>query len=506
MNVAIIDIGSNNIKLEIHEVESSGATKLLFAEKVSARLGHAVFFNHHLQPENQQTAIDGLKQFGKMIKSFSCKKTVAVGTAALRETKSENFVMEAYQQSGIQIDVIPGVEEARLVYLGALAHVPFNGRTMALIDIGGGSTEVSISTEKEILFSESFHLGTVRLKEMFEDNSHRKLASLVSNYVRKVVEPFLSEIKANDFSIGLCTGGTAKNLSEMLSLRGKVDQENGNAIIKSKSLRALVDEMIDMKPDEIKKIPGLDKARADIILPGALLLSSLFDLLEIKKSIISSKGLRDGVLSNFVHKKVDKKIYLKSQEFTKTDGLEAISKKFNIQEKHAKQCAKLAINLFDLILNGEPEFEEVRDILYGAALLHDIGIFIDYASHHKHSYYLIENSDIKYFSDREKHLMALIARYHRRGLPKKSHWVYELLEPKEKEIVAKMAALVRLADALDRSYTSSVKELIIISKDEDSIRLGVKSNSDISLELWSFGRKKDFFEKAFKIKIDAEKI
>ena len=500
MEVAILDVGSNNIKLEVHEVDNTGNARLLYADKVEARLGHEVFITHRLQPENEARAIEGLSNFSKIIRNFNCKAVIAVGTAALRETDHKDFIRRAYKECGIQVKVIPGVEEARLVYLGVLAHTKFQSRDFLFIDIGGGSTEVSIANENGINLVESFRLGTVRLKELFENEDRKKSLKMIESYVQKVIHPFVYEAEDFNYDMGMLTGGTSRNLADIVSNwpGEKVREENGNLILETAALKRVVSEITGYDISELKKVKGLDSARADIILPGAILLITILESFKIKESIVSSYGLRDGALYNYIEKKVNKKIYFQRQGQSRKHGVDLLAKKFNVEKEHARQCSQLSLRLFEILQGEHGLSEEYEDIMYGASLLHDSGIFIDYSQHHKHSYYLIKNSELPGFSSHEKNLVALVARYHRKGMPKKSHAEFQSLQDEEKSAVTRMASILRIADALDRSYTSAVKSLELLNSGKEELEIAVSGKGDLSLELWSVDRKKKFFEETFK--------
>lgn len=505
MHVAIIDVGSNNIKLEIHEVDSNGHTNLQFSDKVAARLGHEVFLTHKLAQANCEVAYQGLKQFARIISNMGCKKIIAVGTAALRETDSAAFVEQAFKESGIQVQVISGIEEARYVYAGVLAHTSFDKRTFFLNDIGGGSTEISVAGEEELYFVESLRLGTVRLKEMFINTEGELDTEITENYVNKVIGPYVESIKNHSIDMGLCTGGTARNLVEIISARlGAVKEEKGIPILATRDLKALVSEMKKMSPKEIAKLKGLDEARADIILPGGILLLSLLEKLDISQSLVSPYGLRDGLLMNYIYRKINKKIYRQRQEKLRHYGLNAVSKKYNLDLKHAQQTAALSLRLFELLETRHGLNDEFRDILYGAALLHDVGAFIDYSGHHKHSFYLISNANLLGFGPDEQHLIAVIARYHRKSEPKQSHQEYQILSEEKKDIVNKLSAILRLADAFDRSYNSAVKEITLAEDNEARIIFRLEGRNDLFLEEWSFSKKKHFFEKTYNVEAGIE--
>ena len=507
-----MDIGTNNIKLEIHNVEDDGRNELLYSDKISARLGHQVFLTQNLSEENIERATHGLQQFSKIIKQFHCKTTIALGTEALREADSKEFIRHVYKKCGIQIKVISGIEEARLVYFGALSSMSFKDRIFFLNDIGGGSTEISVSDSKAIYFMESLRLGTVRLKELFEtggipdskETDLRRTYKMIESYVDKIFSSFAKQIRLMSYDMGICTGGTSGNLLEIIKAhnKGSVPEEEGILLLKTKHLRKLVKEMKELSFDELSKLKGLDKQRIDIIVPGAILLLSMLDSLEIRSSFVLNKGLRDGAIADFIQKKVNKSIYIERQESSRKLGLKRLSAKFNVDQKHAEQCADLAIRLFNILKSEHRLEDEYKDILYGGALLHDIGSYISYLDHHKHSEYLVINSEIHGFSEKEKRWIALITRYHRKGFPKDSHREYRELPYEEKEIILMLSAIVRIADSLDRSYQNAVKIIEPISFKKDTIKLSISGKNDLSLELWSVQRKKEYFEKVFKKRLE----
>lgn len=506
MNIAVLDIGSNNIKLEIHEISAEGHSSLLYSDKIPARLGHQVFLTQRLAPENMDAAIDGLNQFSSIISKYSCKETIALGTAALRETDSKAFIKRAQKEAGISIKVISGIEEARLVYNGVLAYTAFDGRTFFLNDIGGGSTEISVANETDVHFIESLRLGTVRLKEMFESGD--EAAGMIEAYVKRVIRPYLPDIIRKKTDMGISTGGTARNLAEMVKHRkdNGLKEEKGLYILKTSDLRDLVDDLIKMTPREIAKQKGLDSARADIIMPGGILLVTLLEEIGIKESLICSKGLRDGAVVDFIYRKVNRKIFQQRQNALRLHGLRLLLKKFNADIGHAEHTANISMQLFDLLHEDLGITEEYREILFAAAMLHDIGKLIDYSGHHKHTFYMIMNSKLLGYSQHEQFLSAVVARYHRKSPPKSSHEPYQSLDDDEKKTVFQLAILLRMADSIDRNYNKAVKTVSLLAKNEAVIKIGLKSRKDLSLELWSLERQREQFEKVFNKSISFEKV
>lgn len=501
INIAIIDVGSNNVKLEIHQVESDGQTKLLVSDKVKARLGSGVFLTEKLAPENVEIAIQGLVQFKSLIKAHHCKKVITLGTAALRETDSATFVKRAKRESGIDINVISGKEEARTIYQGVLAYTPFEGRTFFLNDIGGGSTEISVSNDQEMLLADSLRLGTVRLKEYFQKELDKKHYHLIENYVKETLAPHFSAILEHNIDMGLSTGGTAQNLLAMAGQhvrKYKKREENGMAILRTADLRTLVEILKNTSEKEMGKLKGLDPDRADIILPGGLILVTILETLNIEYSLISPRGLRDGALVNYIYNNINKNFYSERQERYRYHVIQTIAKKYKLNLETAEHYSYLSMKLFELLQFEHKLSYEKKDILQAASFLHEIGIFIDYSQHHKHTYYLIMNTDLPGFSKYEKNLIALVTRYHRKNFPKPSHSEFQALSNEDKDIVLKLAAMVRIANALNRSHKSLVQEILFVSADENNIVLEAIGRDDLSLEMWSVARSKFFFEAVFR--------
>ena len=508
MNVAIIDIGSNNIKLEVHNIDDRGNSNLLHEEKVPARLGHEVFITQKLAEPNKLAAIEGLLRLKNISKEHNCDEIIALGTAALREANEAEFIDDVYKKTGIQIDIISGVEEARLVYSGVLAHTPFNNKTFFLNDIGGGSTEVSIANGKQFFNIESLRLGTVRLKEMFSTEEFGGAsAKMMEAYVKRVFSPFKGAIGEHSATMGLSTGGTARNLTEMIkSAYGTVTENHGLPLVQVTDLKKLVEKIKAADTKEMERMKGLDPARVDIILPGAIILLAIYESLEIKSFLVSPYGLRDGALVDYIYNRVNSRIYEERQNQYRYSSIEKISAKFNLNENHARQSARIAGLIFDTLGASLHLPLELKEILEAAAMLHDTGKFIDYSQHHKHSFYLIMNSALLGFSEMEKMMIALTARYHRKSAPKNSHLEFQALGKIEQEKVLKMASMLRIADSLDRSSGINIERIQLKSLSKNEIILSILGTNDVSLEQWSLERQSVFFEKAINRTIRLEAI
>lgn len=497
MNIAIVDVGSNNIKLEIFELNNAGHSHLVFSEKFQARLGAEVFLTRKLKPENADIAIEALKQIRRITQEFKCKETIALATAALRECESSDFIERAKREAQIKVSIIPGLEEARLIYSGVRAHTSLGQKNFFINDIGGGSTEILVCNDERIHFVESLRLGTVRLREMFASEA-KDLVKLIDRYVARSIEPYLSDIQKFTPEAGLSTGGTARTLLEVLREMGvTLKDELRLPVVETRDFAEVVSELAQMSRKEISRLKSIDEGRRDIILPGAALLLSLLKQTKIQRFMVSPNGLRDGALADYVYNKVDEHIFLRSQTQFRESALTTIVDKYKMDREHSQHVGALAVELFDAFAEVHKLPIETRDLLKAAAMLHDIGKFIDYSQHHKHTLYILSNINLPGYDNDERDIIAHTARYHRKSNPKASHLEYQKLSGRKQELILKLSVLLRLADSLDRSYSSSIKGLKATKVNSTTYAMTFDASSDYLLEKWAFHRKKEFFEKVF---------
>lgn len=504
MNIAIVDVGSNNIKLEIFEVAADGHSHLVFSEKFPARLGSEVFLTRRLRAENTEVAIAALKQIRRITEEFKCRSIVAVGTAALRECDSTDFVERARREAHVDVTIISGLEEARLVYSGVRAHTSLGQVNIFINDIGGGSTEILVCNDNEIHFVESLRLGTVRLREMF-DSEARDLVKLIDRYVQRCIEPYLEDIRRFNPEAALCTGGTSRTILEILREMGVPLREQLRLpLVETKDFAEIVDQLALMSRKELSRMKSIDESRRDIILPGAALLLALLKHTRMQRFMVSPNGLRDGVLADYVYNHVNKNVYLRSQTQFREMGLASIVEKYRMDRGHSEHVAALSVQLFDLFAELHRLPIETRDLLKAAAMLHDVGKFIDYSQHHKHSLYILSNTNLPGYNNDERDIIAHTARYHRKSNPKPSHLEFQRLSGRKQDIIIKLSVLLRIADSLDRSYASAITGLRARKMGERSWQLGFDSTVDSQLERWAFQRKKEQFEKVFAASLELE--
>lgn len=501
MHVAIVDVGSNNIKLEIFELDPAGNSHLIFSEKFQARLGADVFLTRKLKSENVEMAVEALKQIRRITEEFDCKETVALGTAALRECDAADFMARIKNEAQIDVNIISGLEEARLIYSGVRAHTSLGAQNYLLNDIGGGSTEVLVCNDNDVHFVESLRLGTVRLKEMFASEA-KDLVKLIDRYVARSVEPYLTDIEKFRPEAALSTGGTARTLLEFIREMGvSIKTELRLPMVETRDYAEVVDRLADMSRKDLAKIKSIDEGRRDIILPGAALLLSILKHTKMSRFLVSPNGLRDGALADYVYRKINSNVYFRAQTQFREAGLTGIVDKYKMDKEHSQHVAVLAVQIFDVFADLHRLPVESRDLLKAAAMLHDIGKFVDYSQHHKHALYLLSSINLPGYNNDERDIIAHTARYHRKSHPKLSHLEFQKLSGRKQDLITKLSVMLRLADSLDRSYSSSVKGLKATKVDATTYHLSFESNSESLLEKWAFSRKKEYFEKVFGITV-----
>ncbi len=513
--VGIIDIGSNSIKLRIYEIISLSNHKILYEDRNMIRLGEEVFITQKLPFSAFEKSAETINSYQKLLVKFETKDIVVKATSAVREAQNvAEFVDYIYKKTNIVIDVLSGLEEANFVYLASLSTIEYNERILLLIDIGGGSTEVCIANENKILYSESLPLGTVRLKEIFlagldptKDYSHDALRILEA-YCEKKIKPLAEYFNKYKPASILAFGGTPYNLAETAVKNSMGMEKEGCLGVDFNQLLELYQTFRKSNPAKISKIKGLDPKRADIILAGTLILKYISHYSGQLEIMTSSKGLREGIMMEYMFKKINPNIYKQKQNDFRLDSIISLGEKFNFRLEHAQQVDKISQQIFLQLkeIHGLPE--ENLALLQAVSYLHDVGMAINYKDHHKHSYYLISQSSLAGFTQEEKEVIGLAARYHRKSTPKNNHEIFQDLSGVRRNEVMHLAAILRIADALDQSYEKNIEKVECHLRD-DQIEMIVysKAKVDLTLEKWSVERKKQFAEDLWNKRIHiAEKI
>lgn len=507
MNLAAIDIGTNSFHLIIVELKSNGFFDIIDRDKEVIRLGEGNPGDIKIiQSESIERAVETLKRF-KGIADSRNAEIHAVATSAVREARnSDEFTSRIINETGIEIEVISGIEEARLIHLGISNAVDiFNNKTLS-IDIGGGSTEFILSEKGRVIYANSLKLGAVRFTNKFFPNGIVKSSSIFecNKWIEGVIFPVVREITQIGFDKVVGSSGTITSAASMiagLDNSSEIPVSFNNACFSEANLKLILEKVLKAKSvNERKKIAGLDAKRADIIPAGLLILSKIFEKFEIHEMTVSGYALREGIIYNLIQQRREdssskEKMSIRSESVTK------LSASCNFPREHCEHVAELAKQIY-LQLNDLHKLpKSAFDYLIAAARLHDIGYHIAHSQHHRHGQYIIRNSELLGFNDTEIQIIANIARYHRKSHPKKSHEQFMSLSEKNKEIVKKLAAILRIADSLDRSHLETV-EGVKVNINANSVELELfGKNENPEIELWSFDRRKGLFEETYGIPI-----
>lgn len=502
--LAVIDIGTNSIHMVLADIGKKYSYTIVDRIKEMARLGDGTFTSHRLSQVAMERGLAVLKRFSLLAKNKGCDIILPVATSAVREAKNGgDFLQLVRKELGLRVRVITGEEEARLIYLGVRHSMNLSDSPAMIVDIGGGSVELMACTPKRLKFVRSLKLGAIRLKDQYlqTDPPDRTMIHRMEQTVTQALKKSL--LKKNVALLGflVATSGMAGNLAEIIYLArtGRVLSQVDMAVIDLKEIKE-VEQLLRTKDMEGRlKIPGLDSRRVDTLYPGVMVLRVLMERLGMKQVRISDKAIREGVIYDFIQQHLEGLRAEQEIPNVRRRQVLLLARRYRYPKVHAHHTAKLALSLFDQTQSIHGMGEAEREWLDYAALLHDIGYHIQEHQHHKHTYYLMTHADLPGFSSDEIGIMANVARYHRRGLPKVGHQGFKFLNAEQRKTVLGLSAILRIADGLDRTHFSVVKSVKVeLGK---SLRLHVVFRYDPELELWATERRKKLFEQTFHCRI-----
>ena len=499
--LAAIDIGTNSIRCIVVEVDQQSRFRVLDDEKATVRLGAGITQCNTIAEAGWQQAIEALVRMKKIIDGFGVIGVETIATSAVRRaTNGGAFVKAVADTVGLQIDVISGEEEAELAALSALHNFNMEGIRYAIVDIGGGSVEIVTAWGSHIEEIYSLDLGAVVLTEHFitTDPIKRGEYLRLRKHIRNALKAALID-ESMAFQSIVGSGGTMTTIAAMVMAMRKEGYHSvhGYEVLHSDVVHLLA--MLRHKDlKERKSLPELPPDRADIIIAGVTVVDELMELLNANLLKINERGIREGLILRGL-----KKHHLLPDERHPRNWRDAAldyARSCHYDEEHAGQVAKLALEMFAAVEATFGFGDKERQLLEAAALLHDVGYFISYSGHHKHTYHLVRHADLFGFTPRERELIAQIGRYHRKTLPKKKHESFARLASGDKLLVERLGGILRLADGLDRRRNSLVTGLDC-SLSPAAFLIRVTAAGDVSVELFGAKAKGDLFERAFDRKV-----
>ena len=500
--LAAIDVGSNAMRLAIASADDSGSVHVTETSREPVRLGADVFSHGEISDARLVEAMEAFLNFRKIITENKVKVVKAVGTSALREARNRDYcVRQIAKTTEINIDVISAEEEARLAFLAVSRAIKLQGKVALLVDIGGGSVEASLANETEILSTDSFGIGTVRLLQMLnerkqEDRIFRQLAREYINVSGTRLRKSIGE-RTVDICVG--TGGNVESIGD---LRVQLCDADDDRSVTLDELETIVKQLQSRSYEERIKDFGLRPDRSDVIIPAIIILQILAKEAQIQEIEIPRVGVREGLLVDMA-----RSLGRASPPPDRTQLITSarlLGRKYDYEAEHAQTVSRFALELFDATKSLHKLGPDERILLEVAALLHDIGYYVGTRDHHKNTWYLINASPLVGVDEIHKTMIALVTRYHTRALPKAGHKEFMDLSPKRRRIVVMLAAILRLAEALDREHGNKVHGFRLTTRSKKVYML-LKGEGDLLLERWALNNGAQLFEKTFKKKLVIER-
>ena len=502
---AAVDVGSNAMRCQIAAVDHPKHYRVLEQDRQPVRLGSEVFRTGKLNPATAEAALKTLGQFKSMADRFRVKTMRAVGTSALREASDgKNFLARA-RKIGVPLEILSEEDEARLISLGIMSGLRFHLPLGLFLDIGGGSVEMTVANAANIFCLFSLPLGAVRLTEELlpTDPPRHKEINNLRCIVQEKLKTAASRIQKEKFTMAFGSGGTITALAETDS-RVRGDHKSSSlTILRRPRLKALLELLMTMPLKERASVISGDPKRADIILAGGIVLHEIMSAVELDYIFVTGRGLRDGLMVDLLQR------YYEDSgawhpDADRAESLDQVCQKYLFDAPHAYQVSQLALNMFYQLhaLHGLPE--KYASILNAAAMLHDIGLFIADAKHHKHSYYLIKSSGMNSFNKLDLDIVANVARYHRKAHPSQKHLGFSQLSPANQDVVRKLSALLRVADALDFKHEQKVKTATCSVKKSKALTV-VVSGVNIRDEIDRAQEKGELLQEVFNLQLIVQK-
>ena len=492
MRIAAIDIGTNSIHMIVVRVRPDLSFEVIDREKEMVRLGAGGLDGRSLTPTAMTSALQTLAKFRRLADSHKVDEIVAAATSATREAENGgDFIAEVARRTGIKIRIISGTEEARLIHMAAVYGVHMGGSPAVVIDIGGGSTEVSLGTASHLSHARSFKLGVIRLTERFvrtDPLSPRDERRLVK-HINHAIGEYLDTLSARRFERVIGTSGTILSLGALaLSDEGIVrDEALRNRRVSVKAIRRVRKRLSGADLDARLHMDGLDPRRTDIAVAGSVLLDSVLRRLGAEDITLCDLALREGLVLDYIQRNSATIRKIERYPDVRRRSVIELGERSGYSAVHARHVAQLALALFDQTRAVHKLADREREWLEYGALLHDAGVHISYERHHRHSYYLIKNGELRGFDPQEIELIALLVRYHRQAAPKKAHDGYGMLKGDLRRTVRTLAAMLRLAEGLDRSHAQVVTTLDVVPRG-DAYLIRLRTGGDAELELWAAHR------------------
>jgi exopolyphosphatase/guanosine-5'-triphosphate,3'-diphosphate pyrophosphatase len=484
--------------MEAAEVVPGLGTSILASDREVTRLGESVFRTGAVSEEALKSTCAVLARMAGLYRKLDVAGVRAVATSAIRDTRNQReFLMRAAEAAGTRIEIISGREEARLIHLGVESNWPQPNKRVLVIDIGGGSAEIIAAESGRMIDAYSKPLGAVRLKEAFlkdDPPSPRQLRQMHDYIQAKLAAP-LRRLGQVGWDRVIATSATAAAVAGAVARAPQGKRDDVDRLrVTTAQVRKLYAKLSGLGLAGRRKVTGIGPKRAEIIVPGMGVLLEFLELFHLPAFYYSRAGVRDGIIADLALRNVGADRTRLSREQRRE--VEEVGRRYGVGLDHARKVAEIGNLLFGALQPLHQLPSGCGKLLEAAAYLHDVGHFISGVSHHKHSYYVVSNSDMAGFTDRERFLIAALCRYHRKALPNPVHGVYQALSSEERKALLMLIPILRLADNLDRSGDQRIQGIDCHLRNGDVV-LQVRAKGEIDLEQWGAERAGEAFQQIY---------
>jgi exopolyphosphatase/guanosine-5'-triphosphate,3'-diphosphate pyrophosphatase len=495
---AAIDIGSNSVRLKISRLQA-GRLKEIHEDREVTRLGEGVFSSGLLSPEAMTQTVRVLRRFSRAMQECGTDSVRVVATAALRDARnSRTFLEWVRSTTGWTIEIVSGLEEARLIHLGIVSAGRLGARSVLLVDLGGGSCEVTLSREGHLRDTVSLPLGAVRLTGEFlrHDPPRKSELKRLYEFVAREMTRVQDRIKSARVGAVIATSGTAAALAGVAGhLAGK---SRPMSYAPHEMIRRIAKQISRQSLEQRKKVPGIGPRRAEIICAGAVVFAELLERCHLPGFRYSSLGLRDGILAQMA---ADYDRSTRSGRAIESERWESIKRAvehYHVDLHHALHVRDASLLLFSALKSVHQLPPEYREWLSAAAMLYEVGDYVNRNGHHRHTYYIIANSEILGYTPQQRRIIGSIARYLGKSRPTPGDGPMSGLSPEEQENVQKASVLLRIARALNMGRSQSVGKVGVSSRNgRVNMKLTPRGRASVDLEVWSIEKDRSYFREVF---------
>ena len=504
---AAVDVGSNSVRMLAAEVSSNGKTQVLAEDRQVTRLGAGVFQNGRISKDAMAFVCDNLARMAQIYKKLDVIGVRAVATSAVRDALNQHeFLERASAALEASVEIVSGLEEARLVHLGVQARWPQHGKRVLMIDVGGGSAEVILSENGVLREAFSKPLGAVRLTEVFLKSDPADPVELhrMIDYIDEKLTAPARRIGHGLFTRAIATSATAGAIICAVNRIPRARRDQADRLKATASqIRKLYDRLRSADAAGRRKVPGIGVRRADIIVAGAAVFLRALQVFQQSAIHYSVAGVRDGIIADLAARGVGRELSQLSREQRRV--VEQMARRYGVQVEHARNVAGLAHHLFEGLQPLHKLPPALGKLLQAAAYLHDIGHFVSDTGHHKHSHYIVANSDLPGFTDRERRFVALLCRYHRKSMPAPRHSTFQAFDADSRRAVTLLAPLLRLADSLDRSHDQRIHDIQVELRN-GAVHVMLESKANTDLDVWAAERTGDAFQEAYQLQVAISRV